>query len=205
MMSGLDGSGKLGKELYNLLMNATNTKIIALSGTPIINDIFEVAILFNILNGYNEVIYYRILNVPKNFGIKDYNLLEQEFLTHEIIDYAKINRINKSIEFIFNVKSYDEKYKSAIDFINSVGNKNLEIRFLDLKKYSLYPVEENGDSFRRYFVDENKGEFTLKNEEIFKRRMMGLISYYESDKGDYPDVIYKDIYRIEMSFYNFYL
>jgi len=203
MMSGLDGSGKLGKELYNLLMNATNTKIIALSGTPIINDIFEVAILFNILNGYNEVIYYRILNVPKNFGIKDYNLLEQEFLTHEIIDYAKINRINKSIEFIFNVKSYDEKYKSAIDFINNVGNKNLEIRFLDSKKYSLYPVEENGDSFRRYFVDENKGEFTLKNEEIFKRRMMGLISYYESDKGDYPDVIYKDIYRIEMSSYQF--
>ncbi len=203
MMSGLDGSGKLGKELYNLLMNATNTKIIALSGTPIINDIFEVAILFNILNGYNEVIYYRILNVPKNSGIKDYNLLEQEFLTHEIIDYAKINRINKSIEFIFNVKSYDEKYKSAIDFINNVGNKNLEIRFLDSKKYSLYPVEENGDSFRRYFVDENKGEFTLKNEEIFKRRMMGLISYYESDKGDYPDVIYKDIYRIEMSSYQF--
>ena len=31
-------------------MNANNTKIIALSGTPIINDIYESAILFNILN-----------------------------------------------------------------------------------------------------------------------------------------------------------
>ena len=66
IMSGLEGSGKIGKELYNLLMNANNTKIIALSGTPIINDIYESAILFNILNGYNEVLYYRITNVPAN-------------------------------------------------------------------------------------------------------------------------------------------
>ena len=203
IMSGLEGGGKVGKELYNVLMNAQNTKIIALSGTPIINDIFEVGILFNILNGYNEVIYYRITNVPKDFGIQDYKELEKKFLEHENIDLAKINRVNKSIEFIFNIKSYQEKFKEITDYINDIGNKKLEIRYLDLKKYSLYPTEEQGDVFRKYFIEENKEEFSLKNEEIFKRRMLGLISYYDSKKGNYPDVIEKDIHRIEMSSYQF--
>ncbi len=203
IMSGLEGSGKVGKELYNLLMNAHNTKIIALSGTPIINDIYETAVLFNILNGYNEILYYRITNIPQTFGVKDYSKLEENLLTHKNIDYVKINRINKSIEFILNVKSYQEEFQSTLDYINEVGNEKLEIRYLDLKKYSLYPTEDHGDVFRRYFIEENKDEFTLKNEEIFKRRMIGLISYYESKKGNYPDVIYKDIYRIEMSSYQF--
>jgi len=203
MNSGLEGGGKVGKELYNALMNAQNTKIIALSGTPIVNDIFECAILFNILNGYNEVLYYRIANVPQSFGIKDYKELEENLLTNKFIDYVKINRINKSIEFILTVKSYQEEFREVLDFINEVGNQQLEIRYLDLKKYSLYPMEDNGDVFRNYFIEENKDEFTLKNEEIFKRRMIGLISYYESIKGNYPEVINKDYYRIPMSHYQF--
>ena len=150
--SGLEGGGKIGKELYNALMNAQNTKIIALSGTPIINDIFECAILFNILNGYNEVLYYRIINVPLSFGIKDYKELEDKLITHKFIDYVKINRINKSIEFILTVKSYQEEFREVLDFINEVGNQELEIKYLDLKKYSLYPIEEHGDVFRNYFI-----------------------------------------------------
>ena len=201
--SGLEGSGKIGKELYEALMNAQNTKIIALSGTPIINDIYECAILFNILNGYNEVLYYRITNVPPSFSSKDYHQLEEKLLSNKYIDLAKINRINRSIEFILNKKSYDQEYNEIIDFINETTNEKLECRYLDLKKHSLYPTEDHGEIFRNYFIEEKKDEFTLKNEEIFKRRMIGLISYYESINGNYPDVIYKDLYRIPMSNYQF--
>ena len=203
IMSGLEGGGKLGKELYNTLMNANNTKIIALSGTPIINDIFEVGILCNILNGYNEVIYYRIINSPTTFGIKDYNLLEKKLLEHKYISYVKINRINKSIEFIIDVKSYQPEFNNVLEYIDKIGNEELEMRYLDLKKYSLYPTEEQGDVFRKYFLEENKTESILRNEEIFRRRMIGLISYYNSDKGNYPTVIEKNIYRIPMSNYQF--
>ena len=41
-----------GVSIYNKIMNAKNLRIIALSGTPIINFPFEVAILINILAGY---------------------------------------------------------------------------------------------------------------------------------------------------------
>ena len=203
IMSGIEGGGKSGMEIYNLLMNATNTKIIALSGTPIINDIFEVGILCNILNGYNEVIYYRIVNAPSTFGIKDYNYLEQKLLENKYIDSAKVNRINKSIEFIFNVKSYRDEYRSILEFIEQTCNESIEVRYLDMKKYSLYPIEEHGDVFRKYFLEESKTESLLKNEDIFKRRMIGLISYYSSDKGSYPEVTHKNHYRIPMSNYQF--
>jgi hypothetical protein len=75
MIGGLYGSSKQGKELYDKLLEAKNVKIVALSGTPIINDPFECAILFNILRGFIELTYYRInlgnikyiLNVSKSF------------------------------------------------------------------------------------------------------------------------------------------
>jgi superfamily II DNA or RNA helicase len=41
-----------GVSIYNKIMNAKNLRIVALSGTPIINFPFEVAILINILAGY---------------------------------------------------------------------------------------------------------------------------------------------------------
>ena len=41
-----------GVSIYNKIMNAKNLRIIALSGTPIINFPFEVAVLINILAGY---------------------------------------------------------------------------------------------------------------------------------------------------------
>ena len=76
----------------------------------------KVLLLFNILNGYNEILYYRITNVPQTFGVKDYGLLEQKFLENKYIDLAKINRINKSIEFILSKKSYEEEFKSVLDY-----------------------------------------------------------------------------------------
>ena len=33
--------------------------------------------------------------------------------------------------------------------------------------------------------------------------MLGLISYYDAKKGNYPDVIEKDIHNIQMSSYQF--
>ena len=41
MVSGLMGQSKQGKQIYELLMNASNCKIIALTGTPIINNPIE--------------------------------------------------------------------------------------------------------------------------------------------------------------------
>ena len=204
IMSGLMGASKQGLEIYNLLMNTNNTKIIALSGTPLINDPFEAAVLFNILNGYNEVLYYRILKVPSTFGIKDFEKLESKLIDNPYIDYVKINKLNKSIEFILNIKSYQEEFNLVNDYIQQVGSEFLEIRFLEVKKYPLFPIDDDGEMYKKYFVEENYKEGNnLKNEEIFKRRILGLVSYYKSTLGNYPKVIDKSIFRIPMSHHQF--
>ena len=204
IMSGLMGVSKQGLEIYNLLMNANNTKIIALSGTPLINDPFEAAVLFNILNGFNEVIYYRINKVPSSFGIKDFEKLEEKLIEHPNIEYVRINRINKSIEFILNIKSFQPEFSLVNDYIREVGNQFLEIQFLEMKKYPLFPIEDDGETYKKYFVEENEKEGNkLKNEEIFRRRIIGLVSYYKSTLGNYPKVIDKSIFRIPMSHHQF--
>ena len=204
MISGIMGSSKQGMEIYNMLMNATNVKIIAMSGTPIINDAFEAGVLFNVLCGYNEVNYFRIIKVPAKIGVQQFKELEEELLNHKHVDYVSINKINKSIKLLLNVKSFKSSYSTVIEELSTLINKKVEARFLELRKIPLFPIENEGEDFRRYFVDEDeKNGDNLKNEEIFRKRILGLVSHYSSKKGNYPHVIYKDYYRVEMSNYQF--
>jgi superfamily II DNA or RNA helicase len=204
MMSGIMGSSKQGLEIYNFLMNAQNTKIVALSGTPIINDPFECAILFNILRGYIEVTYYRVVKVPGIYG-EEWKLgdLEEELMNNNLIDYLEINKLNKSIQFHIKVMSYSEEYNTVLQFIeHTCSSKGLIVKFLELKRTPLFPIENEGDIFRDYFIknDSLKGD-SLKNDEVFKRRILGLVSYYKSVDENYPTIKANNICRIDMSSY----
>ena len=169
IISGINGTSKQGLEIYNMLINAHNTKIIALSGTPIINDAFEAAVLFNLLNGYNEVNYYRIIKVPVGFSLRDYDNLEKELKMNKFIDYVKINKLNKSIEFLFNIKSYNPNYRILLDEIDTILNQRLEAKFLELKKVSLFPIDNDGEDYKKYFVEENQKEGdNLINQELVR-------------------------------------
>ena len=203
IMSGIMGLSKQGLEIYNYLMNAQNAKIIAMSGTPLINDALEAAILFNILRGYIEITYFRILKLPNNQSILDN--LEIILLENKMIDYMEINKLNKSIEFHLKVKSYSNEYREIIDFIESTcENNGLSVRLLQNKDIALFPLEEEGQIFKNNFVNINNEEGdSLKNEEVFKRRILGLVSYYKSGNESYPEIKYNDFYRVEMSNYQF--
>ena len=204
IISSINGQSKQGLEIYNMLMNATNTKIIALSGTPVINDIFETGVLLNILNGYNEIVFFRIIKTKPGISIKDYDDKEKEILKNKNIDFIKINRNNKSVELLLNIKSYDSNYPVLINYISDKLNEIFEATVLENRKVPLFPINDQGEEFRKYFVDENEKEGdNLKNGEIFRKRILGLVSHYTAKKGSYPEVIMKDIYRIPMSNYQF--
>ena len=203
MMSGLMGLSKQGLEIYKMLMEAQNVKIVALSGTPIINDPFEAAILFNILRGYIEITYFRI--IKSNDEQLKIDSLENELLKNKLIDYIEINRINKSLEFHIKVYSYNPEYRDIIEYIERLClSYGLNVRFLETIKKPLFSIDDDGDVFRNLFVKEDllKGD-RLKNENIFKRRILGLISYYKPTEENFPTVITKDYYRVEMSNYQY--
>lgn len=67
-----------GTKIYDYIMKAKNLKILALSGSPIVNDPFELAMLFNILSGkslfpdyqqFNDVFINKATNTIQNKGI----------------------------------------------------------------------------------------------------------------------------------------
>ncbi len=206
MVSGITGVSKQGLEIYNMLMEAQNTKIIALSGTPVVNDPFEAAVLFNILKGYMEVTYFRINQVDLKYGNRwDFTVVEQELGMHPHVDYIDFNKINKSIEFHLKVKSYNPEFQQVLQDINSICRSNgINVSFLEVKKFPLFPIDDDGDVFRNYFVQENgeKGD-SMKNIEIFKRRILGLTSYYSLKDDRLPEIKHRYEERIPMSFYQF--
>ena len=206
IISGLCGVSKQGRDIYNFLMNAQNAKIVAMSGTPLVNDPFELAVLFNILRGYIEILYFRIINVSSRYGNTwELNNLELKLSQLPHVDYVKINKVNKSIEFHLKVKSYTEEYRETIEKINSICNdEGVEASFLEIKNLELFPTNDCGEIFRNYFIhdDVQKGD-KLKNADIFKRRILGLVSFYKSMNDNYPEVIHKNFIRVDMSPYQY--
>lgn len=73
-------------KLYDYLMNASNVRIILLTGTPIINYPNEVAILFNILRGYIKTWKFYI-GLQKNTNDFIQMFDKSNFKTFDFIDY----------------------------------------------------------------------------------------------------------------------
>ena len=63
----------------------------------------------------------------------------------------------------------------------------------------LFP-EDPEDFDSEYIISDRTGE-RLKDKQIFQKRIMGLISYYQVSQEDYPDKIDKGILRVPMSDY----
>lgn len=206
IIGGLVGTSKQGKEIYNFLMTAQNSKIVAMSGTPLVNDPFELAVLFNILRGYIEIVYFRIVSVASKYGNTwELNDLEKKLAELKYIDYININKANQSIEFHLKVRSYTEEYRETLDKIKEIcDNNGVVVSFIELKNMELFPTDNDGDTFGNYFVQDDvvKGD-RLKNADIFKRRILGLVSYYKSNNDNYPELIKKDFIRVDMSPYQY--
>ena len=201
LKSGLEGRSKHGLEIYNMLMNCYNTKIIALSGTPLINEIFELGVLFNILRGNIEITIFRILSVDEKYGntwdLKD---LESKLLNLDYIDYVEINKINKSIEFHITINHKNEKYESVLDNINNICSENgVYVKKLNRMDYTLFPTEDDGEVFYKYFIENTREGEKFINSDLFKNRLLGLVSYYKANEKDYPTEIENEIVRVVMS------
>lgn len=207
MVSGLMGNSKHGKEIYDYLMNAKNVKIIALTGSPAINDPFELAVLFNILRGYIEVSYFAIKSVGAQYGERwEFGGIADDLKTCDYIDYLEFNKPNKSLEVHFTIKHYDERYKDACDaLIQKASSYNIDLKYLEKINVPLFPVSDEGEEFHNNFVEEVSGSgggLRLKNSDVFKSRILGLISYYTAQE-DIPDKIMKEYYKIPMSEYQY--
>jgi len=187
--------------LYRLLLDAVGTKIVLLTGTPIINYPNEIGVLFNILRGYIRTWTFQ-LNSSKTINE---SRLKSLFHSLRIMDYMKYNASDATLTITRNPFGFVNVNKTGsvpgiVDHEGVVfspdenGNMNDE-DFVKLvvavlasdgikaTKTRTSPVNHKAlpdtiDGFEKYFIDHDTSE--LKNIDAFKRRILGLTSYYRS-------------------------
>jgi hypothetical protein len=193
--------------LYRFLLDATNVKVVLLTGTPIINYPNEIGVLFNILRGYIKSWSFQLAS--SNQGVTEARLL-QLLQTVDIMDYAKYSAADRVLTVTRNpygfvnvhkvlsnagVKSQLDKLYEGVaiavdehgivsddDFVRLIV-ATLASDGIKATKTAASPVAHKAlpdtlDGFEKYFIDADTAE--LKNMDLFKRRILGLTSYYRS-------------------------
>jgi hypothetical protein len=194
----------LSMQIYDLLMKATNCRIVLLSGTPMINYPHELGILFNILRGYIQTWQFSLSrSVPRE-------QLEPLLRDHPEIDTVQYEPYDRATKIIVTrnpqgfTSLYDPKYSGMIcdnrvpdeDFGTSVAKllKDFSSTY-EMRNYKALP--DNEKDFGNFFIQD--GKFT--NKVLFMHRILGLCSYFPDLSNLMPEL--KDIvlHKIPMSTY----
>jgi len=175
---------KLARDIYIRLMNAKDCRIILLSGTPIINNPYEISTVVNLIRGYMNVYEFPFTKMTEQGFIKQ---MENDGLM-DIIDEFGIDQENSKILLsllprgykrdketnLISKKIWGIDEKKAIEQIS----KSLKIKTKpDMNIYSALPNtrEEFNSTFLDFSDEENP---KTKNEDLFMRRVLGTLSYY---------------------------
>ena len=215
LVSTIANNSKIGTLLYKLLLEAKNVKIVLLTGTPIINYPHEIAIISNILRGLIKQYTIKI----KTKGKIDIIHLENILTQINTIDQFFIEPRNNTIKITRNPYHFSNHYKEHNYLgVLQYNNEMLEKEWLETiklilieNKYQLVDkiVEEDFKAlpdikkdFNHYFIDTNTN--CVKNHILFKKRILGTISYYSGASQDlYPDINAINIVEIPLSDYQF--
>jgi hypothetical protein len=194
----INGS-RLAKAIYNHLMNAKGIKLILLSGTPIINQPYEIATLINLVRGpikeYNiellkkskipdmkaviehlqdKKLYCFIDTINYNENIISITLLPDDF---QRVDNNKANITKNKWD-----KSPDDIIKKIVEVLNKTDIVKLSIKSKIINNEAL-PTDKV--VFNKLFIDDNKNDnINIKNEDLFKRRILGTTSYYKTSGSE---------------------
>ena len=207
--------------LYKLLTDARNSKIIGLSGTPIINFPEELGILSNLLAGYTECIEVPLLSIDEKIIATFKQIVEKQ----SRVDIVRFKIVNQQRDVLISI--LNEGYERVADpedanhFIGVRYNKNAQegvrevyakikeelTRYPFIKvgeeKYVSYPrLPIDDETFRGEFIDPKTYTISKTNRLVLQKRITGLISYYSGSKQEYmPRILHDTIVKCNMSNY----
>jgi hypothetical protein len=202
LVSRIIGGGYTGKIIYPLLMKASNAKIIFLSGTPAINNPYELGILFNMLGGEVRVHQFRLVDNTHPNRKQANTLLSN----NSNIDFYSVGDdgsilITQNYSFFTNVYTEDGKYlgvsRNEPEYIDRNFPKTVqetfpaELAITTAKREatinSMFPsfnvdtdipkqIEASKLEFQNLYVDLANNE--PKRKEQFKSRIVGMVSFF---------------------------
>ena len=200
-----------GVFFYEKFMKAKNAKFVFLSGTPLINTVFESTRIFNILRGYIPTITIKIRTTYDT--IIEYNKIKNKLKKNSYVDQIIINKVNKTIKITKNpdnfITSPDNKgiiHKPSENIEIPVFEEQIEKIFngIGYKISSSFKNEtclpEDINEFQNMFHNPELNK--LKKTELFKKRIAGLVSFYKFQRSDlFPELLGINIERIPLNSY----
>ena len=184
------------RKLYDRIYAARNCKVVALSGTPVINRPQEIAFLMNLLRGPIE----RISLQTKSATQWDEPLMTGFFRKMSDVDTIEYNSVKRTIMLTRNPPYFESQYNEKGERIAVKYNKDAnqkpdmkewvadwkakfestfsgielpESERMVVEKLELLPTKF--EDFMNMFVD----GLSIKNSNLFMRRIQGLVSYFK--------------------------
>ena len=216
-ISRIVNGSKLARALYNNMMTAIDCKIVLLSGTPIINNPYEIASLINLIRG--PMIIYE-LNLLKTSIVPQIHLIKNKLENSEILSY--IDEYNVDIDKrIITISLLPIGYKKEendylkikkekwgktikvimddiIKLLNEINNVKISVKYNSNNYYALPNKKED---FNDIFIDDLDPENPkIINNDLFMRRILGTVSYYKITGTElFPTVLPQNIRYIDMT------
>lgn len=213
----------LSYQLYQYLMDAENCRVIFLTGTPIINYPNEIGVLFNMLRGFiktytipltiqtsKKITLTQIKTILRSVAGLDYMeykpsskkliITRNPFGFVSIYDKASYKGVQRNDEEgvgIVSEKEFLDRVQSTLAEHQIVMNR----KTISKEKFTCLP--ENLDEFNDMFI--NVADGSIKNNTLFKRRIIGLTSYFRSAREELMPRFNKEtdlhVFKIPMSNY----
>jgi len=203
-----DESGEYsrGYLLYRLLLDSTNSKIIGLSGTPMINFPEELGILANILHKYT---YIARASYKSSALDADEAFIRTVALKHPYIDDIRITRNQANLTVLVtglpegtkklfdkqgNMKGVtrEEEVTPFSDIVESFKKELAkERKFMEFELTAEPLLPPFADEFRAAFIKDGKINDD-GTDVILGKRLTGLISYYKGSKKELMPEVARD-------------
>ena len=223
----------LSVKLYEYLLSAENSRIVLLTGTPVINYPNEFAILFNILRGYIKTWEIQ-LDIKTNSKI-DKNSLNNMLLVEKTLDYLDYSPSSKILTITRNPFGFKNKFSKKEEYLGVNNFKKIEdsdilqdqdflkddvferkiINILKSNDIDILPrgvkirnkkaLPDTLELFEGNYIEETTGQ--LKNIDSLKRRILGLSSYFRSAQESllpkYDKILGEDYHIIRIPMSNY--
>lgn len=217
---------KRGYILYRLLIGARNSKIIGLSGTPLINFPEELGILANVLHGYIHIAEGRVVrgkSVDEEMKIKEE--IERIAHDHPYIDFYRVMVDDSGVRFLVTtlpegirkipdsvgveripLEESTVSFQSAIESFKADLDKHKIQLVAAIKTRSEPLLPPVNATFQEKFFNTEATTLMdtsiIKNRLVLLKRLSGLVSYYKGSRKDLMPAVTKDeIVRVPMSPY----
>lgn len=194
-ISRISNASDIARKLYDLIYNAVNCKVVALSGTPVINRANEIAYLMNLLRGPIERTIIPVRAIPTwdeeritsvLRGIPDVDTIEFNTLKKYILltrnppnfrsvynekgDRIAVQYV-KDLPFIPSASDWVQSWASKVQ--TDIGGAEFALDRITTETFECLP--SGYDEFASIFLD----GLTIKNPLLLQRRIQGLVSYFK--------------------------